>query len=382
MDNIDQEKISKNILLTSCGLHPQIITELIYTMSQREPAIEFQEIHVVTTQIGMNQIKKYLLDEVNGHFHKLCEEYGLKDTYFHTKNIGLLKNATDLPMHDIQSVDDNEAVANQITEVVRTLTSQDNTKLFVSLAGGRRTISYYLGYALSLFGRPQDRLSHIIVNHAYEADDEFFYPNKEPTYITDRKGNTLNTQDANITLAEIPFVRLREGLPANLLHGKCSFTEAVNSIPKIGKTAQVQIDIHNKTIICNDVQISLSPIQFAWYTWILIRRKNDGLDNGAIHEMDNHHLDFLKTFKNIYGENHFGVERASKALLNPTGFDINYICEKNSIVNKRLRNALGNHYPQFFISPFGERPDTKYSVPLDPENIIIKDHYRYHKTVF
>jgi CRISPR-associated protein (TIGR02584 family) len=32
------------------------------------------------------------------------------------------------------------------------------------------------GCALSLFGRPQDRLSHILVTHEFEAHPEFVYP--------------------------------------------------------------------------------------------------------------------------------------------------------------------------------------------------------------
>ena len=39
-------------------------------------------------------------------------------------------------------------------------------------------MGYYLGYALSLFGRSQDRLSHVLVSDGYEGHPEFYYPSK------------------------------------------------------------------------------------------------------------------------------------------------------------------------------------------------------------
>lgn len=364
---------TKNILLTSCGLHPQIITEIIYSVSQQSPPVQFQEVHVITTEVGQEQIENYLLDQKNGFFHKLREEYELNNTDFQLKNIQLLENSQGETLEDIQTVADNEVVANTITEVVRKLTSQPETALHVSLAGGRRTISYYLGYALSLFGRPQDHLYHVIVSHDYESDDEFFYPNKTPTYITDRNGNTLNTQDAQVHLANIPFVRLRDGLPKDLLEGKVSFTEAIASVPKITQTAQVQINFQQKTIVCNDNLITLTPIQFAWYSWLLMRVKEHGQEHGAIWMRGEHHLDFLKYFNRLYGNTGSTIERTERSLKD--GFNIDYICEKNSLVNRQLRRVMDSHYPQFFITSFGSRPDTKYTVFLEPENILIKDRF-------
>jgi len=363
----------KNILLTSCGLHPQIITEIIYALSQQNPPVVLHEVHVVTTEVGLEQIKTYLLDENDGYFHKLCREYGLNDTHFKLDNIQLLENAMGVSLDDIQTVGENEIVANTLTETMRQLTADPNTALYVSLAGGRRTISYYLGYALSLFGRPQDRLSHIIVSHGFEADDEFFYPNKTPTYITDRSGKTLNTQDAKIQLAEIPFVRLREGLPRDLLDGEASFVETVASVPKIAKTAQVQINLRDKLLVFNDISIAMSPIQFTWYSWLATRLKQHGHDVGAIRVHSDHHQDFLRFFESLYSANHTGVERARNTLEN--GFNVDYISEKNSLVNKRIKKALGSQHTQFLIKSSGRRPHTHYSLQLEPDNILIKDYF-------
>ncbi len=69
---------------------------------------------------------------------------------------------------------DNAAVADFITEEVREITADPNASLHVSIAGGRKTMGFYVGYALSLFGRAQDRLSHVLVPPAFESPRRFF----------------------------------------------------------------------------------------------------------------------------------------------------------------------------------------------------------------
>ncbi len=361
------------VLLTSCGIYPQVITEIIYALSQQAAPVEPTEVYVITTEVGMDQIKKYLLDETNGYFFRLCREYDLSNTRFELSNVKLLEDAVGIPLDDIQTREDNEVVANTITELVRKLTLDPRTALHVSLAGGRRTISYYLGYALSLFGRPQDRLSHTIVSREFEADDEFFYPNKEPTFITDRAGNTLNTQHAHVMLAEIPFVRLREGMPIDLLEGRTTFVEAVAAVPKVTKTAQLQIDLKAKTLIMNDVPVDLPPILFAWYGWLALRRKERTTTESTILVRGNDHKAFLDLLRSIYGGSHASFRRAEKALA--YGFTVDYVSEKNSRINKRISQALAFRAYHFRIHSHGERPNTRYGLLLESENILVKEQH-------
>lgn len=64
-------------------------------------------------------------------------------------------------------------------------------------------MGFYLGYLMSLFARPQDELSHVLVNPAkYEQRGSGFW------------FKTAATPDARIDLCMIPFVRLGAYLPA------------------------------------------------------------------------------------------------------------------------------------------------------------------------
>lgn len=77
-------------------------------------------------------------------------------------------------LDDSRSLDDNQAIADFIIDEVRALTSDENTQLHASIAGGRKTMTFFLGYAMSLFGRTQDRLSHVLVSEPYENLPDFF----------------------------------------------------------------------------------------------------------------------------------------------------------------------------------------------------------------
>ena len=83
-------------------------------------------------------------------------------------------------LSDIRNAADNEAIADAITAVVRELTADADCAVHASIAGGRKTMGFYLGYALSLLGRSQDRLSHVLISSPFESNPEFFYPTPSP----------------------------------------------------------------------------------------------------------------------------------------------------------------------------------------------------------
>jgi CRISPR-associated protein (TIGR02584 family) len=80
------------------------------------------------------------------------------------------------PLEDIRSPDDNRRAADGITELIREFTADPDCALHVSIAGGRKTMGFFLGYALSLYGRPQDKLSHVLVSEPFESSSGFYYP--------------------------------------------------------------------------------------------------------------------------------------------------------------------------------------------------------------
>ena len=167
----------RRLLVAVTGLSPQIVTETLYALAvgQKPPFIP-TEVRLITTEEGAERARLSLLHPENRWFHRLRTDYGLPSIAFGPEHIHVLKDAAGEPLSDIRSPADNTRAADTITDVVRDLTRDDDTALHVSIAGGRKTMGFYLGYALSLYGREQDRLSHVLVNAPYESHWEFFYP--------------------------------------------------------------------------------------------------------------------------------------------------------------------------------------------------------------
>ena len=176
----------RRVLLMVTGRTPQVVTETLYALGRQDPPFLPTEVHLITTAEGAQDAKLALLDPDEGWFHKLVEEYGLSGIRFEADQIHCIRDASGRAVADIRSAAEHQACADLITAMVRDFTADEaDTTLHVSLAGGRKTMAYYLGNALTLFGRPQDRLSHVLVPPPYETNRAFFYPasKSRPLYI-------------------------------------------------------------------------------------------------------------------------------------------------------------------------------------------------------
>ncbi|RMG32111.1 MAG: TIGR02584 family CRISPR-associated protein, partial [Methanobacteriota archaeon] len=142
-------------------------------------------------------------------FVQLCQDYGFSP--FDIKiQVELITDDQGKPLEDIRTREDNEVMARKIMEVVYRFTSEPQNRLFASLAGGRKTMSAYLALAMQLFGREQDRLTHVLIYPpALESDKNFFYPPPDQSSIETSHGEKIAAKDVRIDLAEIPVIRLR-----------------------------------------------------------------------------------------------------------------------------------------------------------------------------
>ena len=256
---------SRRVLLAVTGLSPQVITETVYALAcGPDPAFVPTEIHLLTTSEGASRARLTLLDPHDGRFRTLCEEYGLQHARidFTEQHIQTILDAAGTPLADIDSAPANTAVADAITAAVRTLTADPDCALHASIAGGRKTMGFYLGYALSLFGRPQDRLSHVLVSPPFESEPQFFYPPARPRVLT-IGGRPVHTGDARVMLAEIPFVRLRHGIDPRLINGAASYSDVVAAAQAALAPPELVLDLHAGRIRAAGRIIKLAPARLA-----------------------------------------------------------------------------------------------------------------------
>src|SRR5262249_42724217 len=140
------EEYRRRVLLAVTGLSPQIVTETLYVLAVKQKWIP-TEIQVITTARGAENARLTLLSDHPGWVHRLREDSRLPEIRFGAENIHVINGPDGKPLDDILADADNVAVADFITEQVRAVTADPNASVHVSIAGGRKTMGFYIGYA-------------------------------------------------------------------------------------------------------------------------------------------------------------------------------------------------------------------------------------------
>lgn len=360
---------SRRILLLVTGLSPQIVTETVYALAvASQPRFVPTEVHLLTTTAGAARANLALLSQAPGWFKRLRDDYQLPEIHFSARNIHVVQDATGNALADIRAIEDNERAANAITAQVCQLTKDPRAAVHVSIAGGRKTMGFYAGYALSLYGREQDRLSHVLVNAPYEGLADFYYPTpyENVVYTHGPKPEPINTAEAEVTLAEIPFVRLREGLSPELLKQGAGFGTLVNSVQTHFDTPEVNIDWTARSLICGKAEMPFNASQWVFYAWFCERTV---LLKEDVRADDESARDFLQFARAQLPEGSSTLEQIENAL-GKYAWDITAFSSRRSKVNKALVNTLGKRRAQdYLIHANGKRPNTCYGLRLEAEQI-------------
>ncbi len=359
----------RRVLLAVSGLTPQIVTETLYALAADEYApFVPTEVHLITTSEGARRAELSLLSDDLGWFHRLCTDYDMPGVRFDRSHIHIMRGESGQLLDDIRSPKDNQAAADFITNQVRVVTADPACALHASIAGGRKTMGYYLGYALSLYGRPQDRLSHVLVSEPFESSYDFFYPTPYSRVLQTRDGQLADTATAQVTLANIPFVSLRHGLPTALLAGHASFNDTVRAAQAALAPPGLVLDTSQQCIYAAGKTVSLPPAELALLA-VFARRIQCGL--GPIEAPPKGSGDlawaacYLREYRKITG-NLADIEATERALRN--GMDGDYFSVRKSKLEKRMRASLGTAADGYRIDDGGKRPRA-YQLMLPSERV-------------
>jgi CRISPR-associated protein (TIGR02584 family) len=359
------------ILLAVTGMSPQIVTETLYALAVAEEAPWLpHEIVLITTAHGAEQARLTLLSHKPGWFHRLCRDYNLPPIHFGADNIHAIESADGTLLDDIRTPADNDAAADFITEAVRRLTLDRNSSVHASIAGGRKTMGFFLGYAMSLYGRPQDRLSHVLVSAPYESLPDFYYPTPDETVLhIERQGKTqsLDASKATVTLANIPFVRLRDGQPKSLLEGRTRFSASVSAAQRALLPARLDFNLSQRSVHAGDTLVAMAPAELAFYA-MLARAAKAG--QPPLRHTDSHLPErYLNEYATLVGRHSAAMETTEQRLAEPDLKD--WFHERRSKCEKALSTALDTPLAKVYrIQTYGHRPQTRYGLALAPEGIV------------
>ncbi|MCG9059804.1 CRISPR-associated ring nuclease Csm6 [Laribacter hongkongensis] len=257
----------RKILLAVSGMTPQVVTETLYALATREDPWYADEVLLLSTEEGCQRARNELLHASRDMFGKFCREYypdGHK-VQFDENSLRPFCGPDGLPLADIRGLEESACVADQVARVVWELTQDDATELHASIAGGRKSMGFLLGYSMSLYGRPQDRLSHVLVTPAFESCNDFFYRPLASTIVHGRDNKPLDTDQAEVMLAEIPILHLRQKIPKPMLKKSASFSELVRVMNLAMEEPSIVFEPAHKRLLCHGVEIELSDLNYAFY---------------------------------------------------------------------------------------------------------------------
>lgn len=358
----------KNILFLVTGMTPQIITETVWALAcnpkHNNDVWIPDEIHVLSTEDGLNQIRSRLFKD--GVFEQFKQDYPqLSKIKFDDRSLIAIKRAEEAqPLTDLKNPLDNELTADVICQAVRAFTERDDVCLHVSIAGGRKTMGFYAGYALSLYGRSQDRMSHVLVESEFESAVGFYYPTPKDVFVEQKYTNKrLNAKNAQVWLADIPFVRLRSSLGESAMVHHKKFSEVVNLLNVNLTSLKLLLNIKTKTIQINNMVCKLTPKEFSIYLLAVKllyanevlyypSKEIDGDTIGETHQ---------SLFNEIYGR-----YKAKDDVV----VDFSYLSTTLSHIKKKMVANFGvDIYHKIAI----QQVDNGYGLILSPGQIVIED---------
>ncbi|MCS4297567.1 MULTISPECIES: CRISPR-associated ring nuclease Csm6 [Acinetobacter] len=324
--------MKKNILFLVTGMTPQIITETVWALAcdpQSDEKWIPDEIHIMSTDDGLNQIRKRLFeDQVFQQFQ--IDFPQLKNIEFNLiEHLHVIRDVDGNVLVDLKTPEHNQCAGNAICEKIREFTQNEDVSLHVSIAGGRKTMGFYAGYALSLYGRAQDTMSHVLVEERFEVVKDFFYPTPKTYFVTNRDGKVLDAKEAVVWLAHVEFVRMRDAIKdKHQLKSTDSFSQVVHKINESFNDVKLKINLHNQTIEVNDKFTidDLPPREFSLLHWFADRRKrglegiiapnknitsNDAKpsDLEIINQLTKEFTPYYEEVKNISEENKLTVDK-------------------------------------------------------------------------
>lgn len=372
----------REALIFIIGTTPQIITETLYALHHKKPSIHPDEIFIITTTKGKEKAERELI--TRGRLFSFYKEYNIKPVlpFF------LLVSGRDgKPLEDIRSAADNESLGDFIVQFIRKKTENNNMRLHCSIAGGRKTMSFYLGSALSLFGRSWDKLYHVLVTPEFESHPDFYWKPRKYRRLQTAGGKDLNTGEAEITLAELPFIHLRHKLSLE----RRGFRELVAAGQEEINAAPIQlplkIDLNQRSIAIGLDKIKLTPVQLALYNAMLnqkikrcshprIKVCRDCTDCYITPEgkaIANHTIltEMQKTYEEIYGQNSGMTIKFQRYLEKGNGIGVEIFRQNISKINGAIQKNLPDNILAAFylISAVGGWGSTKYGIKLEKRKI-------------
>lgn len=176
-------------------------------------------------------------------------------------------------LEDIRTQEQNVIYSNHILGVVHSYARKPGDVIHMSLAGGRKSMSSYDLSAMMLFGRPQDELTHVLVNPPIleRAGLSFWWPDQPAKSVSIKDDDKVvpvpTTTEAGVSaeLVNVPFFHLGVTLPKGVSPANFDLGQLVEFVDFERRAGKVVIDCKTRTISAGNWCHTLEPILFSLF---------------------------------------------------------------------------------------------------------------------
>jgi len=253
-------------LIGVVGLTPQVVTETLYHLAvERQQAVT--DIVLITTPEGQQNILGFNgLPALSDQIHALAEHYQIDPPHFDPEQSVFVGNEPiDDPKFWRTPHHFHPTLPDLLIKIFKEKSKDSDRRLHLSLAGGRKTMSALATLLFSLWARPQDELSHVLVTSEFIQWRKFFPQSPE--------------EAEHIAVVSLPMPKLRILLDVQKLNQFSSYHKLLEYLEQeftfdIAPPNTI-LDYHRQTItlVGYDMEVRLKPLQTAIYTLIFGSRE-------------------------------------------------------------------------------------------------------------
>ena len=281
--NLPASSEKKSVFICVSGMSPAIITESLWALARETPPVIPDEVVVITTVDGAEQIERLLKTPspqwngstvwqalrraILGPGHETDQRLMLVQAQI--IEVSDSASGCKVPVRDLRTPNDNAEAADFILEVVRRYAENPDYQIIASIAGGRKTMGALLHAAMSLLGKEGDRITHVLVEPPFDMCRDFFFP-AQPLRTVCVGDRVLEAEEARLALADLPFVPLRNLFYRELHRLPGRFSALVNLCKK--EVAEA-VALNTKVIVCSkrpEWIINGHPVKFSVAEYVLL----------------------------------------------------------------------------------------------------------------
>lgn len=338
------------VLMVSVGLSPQVVTETLHALFAAGEDLPARLI-LITTGRGANVIRDHLIDPESGQIAAWGREWGISGAE-------VLAGATEIVAIETDSGDmdahrGHALFARDAERLIRSVTECPGTRLHVSITGGRKTAAAMLSVLMALYGRAEDRVTHILVEPEMAVGLDFFFPTRTERKIFAAGGAAIDSSKVRLRLVDLPVTGLSSGMPAEVQD-------------RIRKAFAIQIKDPRLRVHRSEGKVNWDGVSHVWppqpvaFLAMLAADRLSGRPGLSRSGTPRSH--FL---------NHYRITKDARKLDLPDPLDGEWVEEKVSRVNKlakdcRIRPGGGN-----LVQREGPRAGATYRVAVGASDIAL-----------